>query len=180
MSKRIRIHYHRPGKGTIVYHEHLVLDREDVKVTLLRKWEEREEGEVREVKEDGRIILGAGAPIVWFVFPHAWRDIGRFHLADGTFTGWYTNFCLPTRIDGDDWHCDDLLLDHWLPVDGEPAWLDEDELADGVARGLIDAATERRIIEERAAVDRQLAAGTWPPAIAREIDLAAALEAVGE
>ncbi|MCH7875424.1 MAG: DUF402 domain-containing protein [Gemmatimonadetes bacterium] len=172
MAKRIRIHYYRPGKGTIVYHEHLVLDRPDVKVTLLAEYT----GD--EVYAGDQRILDAGAPIVWYIFPKEWRDIGRFHLSDATFTGWYTNLCVPTQVEGLDWKCTDLFLDHWLPVSGAPMWLDEDEFRLAVDRGLIDPATERRVLEERDRVDAHVAAGEWPPSIAREIDLAAALEAL--
>ena len=172
MAKRIRIHYHRPGKGTIVYHEDLVLDRQDVKVTLLAAYDGKA------VTANGAVILGPGAPIVWYVFPDEWYDIGRFHLSDGTFTGWYTNLCVPTEIAGEDWHCTDLFLDHWLGAEGDASWLDEDEFREAVNGGLLDAPTAERVVAQRASVDRKMAAGAWPPAITREIDLATARRTV--
>lgn len=172
MAKRIRIHYHRPGKGTIVYHEDLVLDRPDVKVTLLSEYDGRE------VTANGTVILGPGAPIVWYVFPNQWHDIGRFHLSDGTFTGWYTNLCIPTQIEGTDWRCTDLFLDHWLGVDGDARWLDEEEFRRATEQGSLDWATADRVMAERALVDQEIAAGNWPPTITWEIDLAHARRAV--
>lgn len=168
MSKPVRIHYHRPDRGTTVFEERLVLDRPDVKVTLLADYRGGDSyaGE--------RLILSAGAPIVWFVFPALWCDVGRFHLADGTFTGWYSNLRTPIRLAGDDWYCTDLFLDHWLPVSGPAGWLDEDELDAALRVGLLDQAMRQRIAGERTTLDAQLAAGDWPPAITREIDLAEA------
>jgi predicted RNA-binding protein associated with RNAse of E/G family len=169
----VRIHYHRPGRGTIVFHEDLVLDRPDVKVTLLREYA----GDA--ARAGNHRILDAGAPIVWFVFPHLWRDVGRFHLADGRFTGWYTNLRRPPRMDGADWHCTDLFLDHWIPADGGPAvWLDEDELAAARAQGLVTAEDTAGIAAERTALDRLTAVGQWPPDICREMTLAHALDLI--
>jgi predicted RNA-binding protein associated with RNAse of E/G family len=166
MPRSIRIHYHRPDRGTTIFVEHLVLDTPDVKVTLLDAYDGRD------AHAGDRLILSAGAPVVWFVFPRLCRDVGRFHLADGTFTGWYTNFRAPLRIEGGDWYCTDLFLDHWLPADGgTAAWLDEDELEAATRAGLMEPAHLPLIAAERTAVDRALADGTWPPDVARAIDL---------
>jgi predicted RNA-binding protein associated with RNAse of E/G family len=165
MAQRIRIHYHRPDRGTTVFEEHLVLDRPDVKVTLLETYEGSD------TFAGDRLILSAGAPVVWFVYPDLCRDVGRFHLADGTFTGWYTNLRAPIRMDGNDWYCTDLFLDHWLPADGSPGrWLDEDELTAARHAGLVSAADFEVVQRERAAVEAQLGSA-WPPAMACELDL---------
>ncbi|HEX9727521.1 MAG TPA: DUF402 domain-containing protein [Gemmatimonadales bacterium] len=173
MNDAVRIHYHRPGKGTTVYHEHLVLDRADVKVTLLTEYD----GE--EVRVDHTTILPAGAPIVWYLFPSEWRDVGRFHLADGTLTGWYTNFRLPIRLEGRDWSCTDLFLDHWLPVTGVPAWLDEDEYDAARRDGTIDRMTAARMATERHEIDRLVDGGQWPPDICRTLDLITVRQVAG-
>jgi predicted RNA-binding protein associated with RNAse of E/G family len=168
--KRVRIRYHRPGRGTVVFHEDLVLDRPDVKVTLLREYEGRA------AHACTRRILDPGAPVVWFVYPGLWRDVGRFHLSDGTFTGWYTNLRAPPALDGDDWTCTDLFLDHWIPADGGPAlWLDEDELAAAVAARLVSDGDARRIADERSTVDRLVQGGEWPPLLSKELTLERAL-----
>jgi predicted RNA-binding protein associated with RNAse of E/G family len=168
--KRVRLHYHRPGRGTVVFHEDLLVDRPDLKVTLLSEYDGRAAfaGE--------RVILDAGAPVVWFVFPHLCRDVGRFHLADGTFTGWYTNIRAPARFVGDDWQCVDLFLDHWVPAAGAPSWLDEDEFAAARAANLVSDVDARLVADERATVDRLVTAGAWPPPVAREITLDLARE----
>jgi predicted RNA-binding protein associated with RNAse of E/G family len=166
---RVRIHYHRPDRGTTVFDEHLVLDRPDVKVTLLEAYQGRD------AFAGNRLILPAGAPVVWFVFPGLCRDVGRFHLADGTFTGWYTNLRAPIRMEGADWYCTDLFLDHWIPADGSPGmWLDEDELEAARAAGLVTDAMLATVHAERTVVDGLVAARTWPPALACELALAEA------
>ncbi len=165
MTRRIELEYRRPGKPSTVYREWLVLDRPDVKVLLLDPYEGPP------VLLEEIVIQQRGAPIVWYVFPERWYDIGRFHLEDGTFTGWYTNLCRPTEIVGDRWIGRDLFLDLWQPVGGGHRWLDEAQLDDAVRRRLIDAPTRKRIQNERAMMELLLRDGEWPPPIARDIDL---------
>lgn len=174
MTATVRIHYHRPDRGTTVFVERLVLDRPDVKVTLLADYPGAD------AYAGDQLILSAGAPIVWFVFPDRCRDVGRFHLADGTFSGWYTNLRAPIRMEGVEWFCTDLFLDHWLPADGSPGqWLDEDELDAARRSGLLDKAELAIVEAERATIRSELGAGRWPPAVARDLDLADAWHALG-
>jgi predicted RNA-binding protein associated with RNAse of E/G family len=169
--KRIAYHYHRPGKGTTIFEERLLVDRDDLKITLLERYDGRR------VLAGDTVILEPGAPIVWFVFPGAWHDVGRFHLADGTFTGWYTNLCTPVVLDGARWSCDDLFLDLWTPAAGGPSvWLDEDEFATALATGALDSARGQRVREEQEWLKRQVAVGAWPPPATREFALADARE----
>jgi len=79
-------------------------------------------------------------------------------------------------MDGNDWYCTDLFLDHWLPADGSPGvWLDEEELDAARVTGLVSAADLGVVRRERAAVEAELHAG-WPPRLARELGLRGALE----
>jgi predicted RNA-binding protein associated with RNAse of E/G family len=173
MARRITYEYRRPGKPVTSYVEWLVLERPDVKVLLLDPYD----GPT--VTVDGKSILESGAPVVWYVFPDRWFDIGRFHLLDGTPTGWYTNLCRPPVVEGDCWIGNDLFLDLWQPLSGSAQWLDEDELADALRKRLIDTATHRRIKNERVMIELQLQQSSWPPAIARDIDLAQARALAG-
>jgi predicted RNA-binding protein associated with RNAse of E/G family len=161
----IHYHYTRPGKNVDVYDHWLLVDEANLKVLLMEEYA----GEPLSI--DGNTVAEPGSALLWFVFPDAWHDIGRFHLADDTFTGWYTNLCTPVDIDGDVWQSTDLFLDHWMAPDGRHAWLDEDELADAVAAGLVNGETQARVARERAGIQMQLDLGTWPPAEAMELDL---------
>ena len=168
MVPSINYEYRRPGKPATHFQEWLVLDRPDVKVLLL------EEYAGADVRVDRAPILASGTPVLWYIFPEKWHDIGRFHLSDGTLTGWYTNLCLPIQIGPDRWIGNDLFLDLWQPAEGKPQWLDEDELDQAVRSRLIDPATRRRIQNERAMIDLHVKQDAWPPPVARDIDLAQA------
>lgn len=169
MPRLIHYHYRRLGKSVTVYDEWLVADRPDTKVLLLESYAGKA------VQVAGHAVLDAGAPIVWYVFPGSWHDIGRFHLADGTCTGWYTNLTTPAEFkNSTNWACTDLFLDLWTPVSGPSIWLDEDEFAAAVSKGVIDKATERRAVAERQQISARVAAHDWPPRVAQEIDLAGA------
>jgi predicted RNA-binding protein associated with RNAse of E/G family len=168
VASKVRYRYRRPGKPTTVYDQWLVLDRPDLKVMLLDAYA----GDPLTV--GGATLLERGSPIVWFVFPEKWHDVGRFHLADGTFTGWYTNLTTPIEMTADDWSAGDLYLDLWTPASGLSVWLDEDEFEAAFKAKRLDAATRRRALNERAIIDLQVAGGDWPPPVTRDIDLAQA------
>ncbi len=69
----------------------------------------------------------------------------HFFRPDGSFHGWYVNLeqsrRTPLGLD-----VDDHFLDVWITPEGTVEWLDEDELAEAIDRGLIspaDAAAAR-------------------------------------
>jgi len=165
LSSLIHYAYHRPGKPSVVYQQWLVLDRPDVKTLFL----ERCAGPPLTV--GGAVIQEPDAPVIWFVFPDKWYDVGRFHLADGRFTGWYTNLTKPVEIRGDRWSATDLFLDLWTPASGQPLWLDQDELERATRERALDRATRQRVDNERALIDFQVKLAEWPPQITRDIDL---------
>ncbi|MEX0979613.1 MAG: DUF402 domain-containing protein [Gemmatimonadota bacterium] len=167
----IHIHYLRPPDREEVFHQRLLHDGPEGKVTL-----------ATDVPIDppvvihGEIALERGASAVWTTFPGRWHDIGRFHRADGTFTGYYANVLTPPEfLDGGVWRTMDLFLDVWLTPGGNAFLLDEDQLAEAVRRGWIDAATAERAREEAAAILSGIADGSWPPPIARKWTLERAL-----
>lgn len=165
MSRIIHYTYTRPGKGTETYEHWLVVDESDLKVMLM------EDYRGRRLTVDDETVAGPGSALLWFVFPDRWYDIGRFHLADDSFTGWYTNLCTPVAMEGDRWASTDLFLDHWTSLDGRQIWLDEEELASVTQAGLLDEVTQIRIREERTAIQAHLDAGAWPPQVAIDLDL---------
>src|SRR5690606_28200494 len=120
----------------------------------------------RPVVVDDRIILDEGSPAIWFTFPGAWHDIGRFHLPDGTFTGIYTNILTPVRfLDASRWETTDLFLDVWQPA-GRPArLLDEDEFEHAIARGWLDSESAHAARREAARILALAARNDWPPAL---------------
>lgn len=142
-----------------------------------------------------RTVLEPGAPVVWFTFPGAQHDIGRFHTADGAFTGYYANILTPVELDADPpvadtpndagpagieapdsdvWLTTDLFLDIFLDPDGRLHVLDRDELQEAAARGWIDRATAGRAELEANRVVESARAGRWPPPIVEAWPLARA------
>ena len=120
---------------------------------------------------DGRIVLEAESPVVWFTFRDAWHDIGRFHTADGAFTGFYANILTPveiTRGPVDRWSTTDLFLDVFLTAEGEARILDRPELEEAVRQGWVsDQMADRAEAEARRLVELARE-GEWPPALVRE------------
>jgi uncharacterized protein len=170
---RVRIHYRRLPDHEEIFDQRVVLERPDVIVTVTDPLDLLEP-----LREGDEVLLEPGARAVWLTFPGAWHDIGRFHLRDGTFTGYYANILTPVDLSapaGSEphvWHTTDLFLDVWLAPGGAARLLDEDELAGALSRGHIDAETAEQAQRE---ADRLLAlasTGAWPPPVAREWTLA--------
>lgn len=165
---QIEIHYRRPPARLDVFTQELVVDRPDLKVTLHERPPVATPLQVGE-----RVIFEPGAAIVWFVFPDRWYDLGRFHLRDDTFTGYYVNLIAPPQIHGRVWHMYDLFLDVWVEPDAAAFQvLDRDEFDEAVDRGWLDTATAQRARQELQALANRIRQGRWPPKAVREIDLA--------
>jgi predicted RNA-binding protein associated with RNAse of E/G family len=160
----VQIHYRRPPAREDVYEQKLVHDSAEVRITLARKI-----GVRGPLVVDGEVALEAGSDVVWFTFPGKWHDIGRFHRADGTFTGVYSNILTPPVFEpGEVWRTTDLFLDVWVPPSGRPRVLDRDEFEEAVQSGWIDGATSARALEEVERIVAAAAAGAWPPGIVQE------------
>jgi predicted RNA-binding protein associated with RNAse of E/G family len=173
MSSLVEIHYRRPPGRLQIFRQHLVWDAEDVKVTLARDMTFKQT-----MRIDGDVVLEDGSDVVWFTFPGLWHDIGRFHRADGTFTGIYANVIQPVEIDGPVWHTTDLYLDVWMGADGSLLLLDEDEFEEASGRELIDLPTATRVRQEADEILSAARGGTWPPAVVEEWTRERALEAL--
>jgi predicted RNA-binding protein associated with RNAse of E/G family len=157
----VHIHYFRPPDREEVFAQRLLLDAPHVKVTF-----------AEDLLFDppiliqGEVALETGSDAVWFTFPGLWHDIGRFHRADGTFTGIYANILTPPNIRTDGtWHTTDLFLDIWVPPSGELTVLDEDQLRDALDRKWISPGTARRAREEVGWIRERFQEGKWPPPV---------------
>lgn len=171
MKSSVTIDYHRLPNRVQRFEQTLVLQTTEFIVTYL------EEAQLdRPLLAGGRAILEPGAPVVWFTYPDEWHDVGRFHLADGRFTGVYANMLTPMRIHGSRWETTDLCLDIWLAPGGTVELLDEEELAEAVARGWIDEATAARARRQAARLIQESEVGAWPPPHVHEWTLERVLE----
>lgn len=156
------IHYRRLPDREEVFRQRRVSDAAEWVVTLLESAPLK-----RPVEVAGRVVLEAGAPVVWLTYPGRWYDIGRFHLRDGTFTGWYANILTPVRMQGDHWETTDLCLDVWAGADGRVEVLDEDQFAEAVERRWMDSATAAAAREHAETLALAARQGAWPPPEAR-------------
>lgn len=153
------IHYRRPPDRLEVFEQAVVDDDGGCVVTYLPSAQVR-----KPMRIGGRVVLEPGAPIVWFTYRgDVWHDVGRFHRADGTFSGIYANVLAPVRMDGARWETTDLFLDVWMDADGGVEILDRDEFDAALAAGWMDPRTAARALAqaERLCDDARL--GAWPP-----------------
>jgi predicted RNA-binding protein associated with RNAse of E/G family len=156
-----------------VFVQELVLDTPEVKVSLAR-----DVPFDPPIRIHDRVALEKGADAVWFTFPGAWHDIGRFHRADDSFTGIYANILTPPVMEPwGRWQTTDLFLDIWVDHDGILSILDEDQLEEAVQREWISRTLARRAREEAQGIRKKYEAGRWPPPVVEEWDLARARQA---
>lgn len=160
----VRIHYHRPPDRKDLFVQPLVHAADDVIVTYMPATPL-----ARPLRVDGEVVLEDGSPAIWFTFPGACHDIGRFHRADGTFTGVYANIITPvTFTSPTEWSTTDLFLDIWVGADGTIALLDEDEFIEALQNRWLDEGTAQAAREEAARLLELCTAGEWPPPVIEE------------
>lgn len=173
--KSVEIHYRRPPAREDIFRQTLVARRPDVVITFTER-----SGVPRPVHAGDKVILEPDGPAIWFTFPGLWHDIGRFHLADGTFTGIYTNILTPVHfLDPLTWETTDLFLDHWLDANGESMVLDEDEFEQAITEGWLDSDLEEATRAELERIERSVQAGNWPPRVVEEWTLERVRESLG-
>ena len=147
-----------------MFEQYAVADEGDAIVTLSARC-----GIPNPMIIDGAVALEPDSPVVWFTFPGRWYDVGRFHRANGEFTGLYANIITPVELETRlRWRTTDLFLDLWLGFDGKLHVLDEDELRAAEQSADIQpelAAAARREIER---LQEEWRRGEWPPAIVNE------------
>lgn len=172
----VRIHYHRPPDRDQLLVQRLVYEDPGVVVTLLESV-----SIAAPLHIAGQLALEPGAAIVWFTFPGEWFDVGRFHLADGTFTGFYADILEPVvAVAPHEWRAVDLFLDLWLDPHAAVHLLDEDELQEALERGWITPETGEAARHEAERLVALARTGAWPPAIAHEWTLERARAAIQE
>lgn len=180
MIRPLEIAYHRPPDHHQIYRQELIFESPAVQVSFQPAMPID-----RPMVIGGDVALEPGSPVVWFTFPGAWHDIGRFHDAEGRFTGLYANVLTPVELHRTSsgparWATTDLFLDLWHGVGRDPVILDEEEWAAAREAGHIDGDTAARARREADALRTGAASGAWPPAVVAEWTLVRTLRARGE
>ena len=169
----ITIRYGRIGKPLAIYRLYVLESRPDVVVTFQPRTPID-----RPIVVDGFTILEPRSPVIWFTYPNRSYDIGLFHRTNGASTGYYANILTPVEfINERSWATTDLCLDVWMPRHGDVQLLDEAELDEAEAGGLITKALADRARDEAAALMFASHVGGWPPRETQEWSLASALMA---
>jgi predicted RNA-binding protein associated with RNAse of E/G family len=172
----VRIEYLRPPDRKEVFIQKLLLDSPTVKVTLAE-----DVPFDPPIRIHGEIALEKGSDAVWFTFPGLWHDIGRFHLANGDFTGIYANILTPPILGPDgNWETTDLFLDIWIDPSGAFSILDEDQLLEAEEAGWVTATEARRARDEVEWIQQEHEAGRWPPPVVEEWTLDRARQSSSE
>lgn len=170
----VHIHYLRPPDRREVFTQRLLLDSPEVKITFAESVPFDPP-----IRIHGQVALEAGSDAIWFTFPGVWHDIGRFHLADGTFTGIYANILTPAVFKpGGVWETTDLFLDVWVSPEGEISILDEDQLQEAEQEDWVSPEQSRKAREEAERIRSAAAGGKWPPSIVEEWTLDRARKAL--
>lgn len=160
----VHIHYLRPPDRKEIFTQRLLLDTPEVKVTLAQNVPF--DPPIR-VKDE--VVLEQGSDAVWFTFPGLWHDIGRFHRADGSFTGIYANILTPPVIHPDGvWHTTDLFLDIWVDPRGKLTLLDEDQFLEALKAGAMSPQEGKRAEQEVEWIRGKHREGSWPPPVVEE------------
>lgn len=161
---RVTIHYLRPPDHLQTFRQPIIHQSPEAIVTFSRGVRVPSPMEL-----DGEVVLETGSDIVWFTFPRLWHDIGRFHDAEGAFTGFYANLLTPVEmLPGNIWRTTDLFLDVWMKPGRAPRLLDEDELQAALDGGAVESRTARRAREEARRILGRAGAGAWPPSVVHE------------
>lgn len=109
------------------------------------------------------LTLEPGATLLWYVFPGRPYEVAAFHAPGGALLGHYTNLIRPPEVGDQRWVVEDLYLDLWQPVDGEPVTLDRDELREAVEEGRLESDEARRVEALGAELRERARRGDWPP-----------------
>jgi hypothetical protein len=151
----VEIVYRRSPGDIKHFRQELLLDGEDVKITLQHGDEPGPEPP-------------RGAVLVWFTFPDRPHEVAAVYEADGRLRGYYANIVEPPRFDSPtSWQITDAFIDVWQPRGGEPEILDEEELREAEQAGWIDPAAAGRAREEAAQILERIRRRRWPPRVMR-------------
>ena len=115
--------------------------------------------------QNGETVLGDNFAAIWFVFTGLWYDVGKVYNLDNEWTGYYCDILKPVKrsinVAGklDCFEITDLFLDLWINPDGTYQIQDEDEFAEAVQNGAIDAKLETKAREVLTALIAEVEAG---------------------
>ena len=117
------------------------------------------------IVQNGKTVLADNFAAIWFVFTGLWYDVGKVYNLDNEWTGYYCDIMKPVKRDVDAagklncFEITDLFLDLWINPDGTYQIQDEDEFAEAIQNGAIDAELGRKARDVLAALIAEVEAG---------------------
>ena len=143
----VTLTYKRPPDRVNHFQQELLYLNDDVIVTSQRVKPSSP------IVQKGETVLADDFAAIWFVFTGLWYDVGKVYNLENRWTGYYCDIMKPVKRSIDvngklaRFEITDLFLDLWINPDGTYQIQDEDEFADAVQQGAIDAELERRSLE---------------------------------
>lgn len=123
-------------------------------------------------KTKGGVVL-AEPGYTWaiFLFPGRSYAVESIFDRNGAFVAHHVDLCRPLEETDGILSFLDLKLDLLIRADGGAAWLDQDEYEAEIAVGTISATWQKEVAETAAELDRQRAAGAFPPDVIRRFQI---------
>jgi GrpB-like predicted nucleotidyltransferase (UPF0157 family)/protein associated with RNAse G/E len=120
---------------------------------------------------DGKSVLSAGFPIVYFELIGKWFNIVKIRNMQGRHTGYYCDVTTPPKLleDGSV-ELTDLFLDLWVSPDLRYKVLDEDELEEALEKGWIEKQLYDRAKKELRKLVTLVERGRFPPKLVRQLE----------
>jgi hypothetical protein len=162
-APRVQVDVRRGPDRLDTFSQELLLDEPNLKITLQILGRD-----FPPTRIDSATSLRPDWLLIWYLWPERSYEVGAFFDARGTFRGHYVNLVRSPEF-GPRWTVDDLFLDVWVPANGAPVVLDEDELSEAVARGWVTAAEAEGVTRLAADIVARAAGSVgrlgrrWPP-----------------
>lgn len=117
----------------------------------------------RRKTKGGVVLAEPGYTWAIFLFPGRLYAVESVFDKGGAFVAHHVDICRPVEETDGVLSFLDLKLDLLIRADGESAWLDQDEYQAEIDAGTISQAWQKEVAEVAAGLDRQRAAGAFPP-----------------
>ena len=117
-------------------------------------------------KTKGGVVLAEpGFTWAMFLFPRRWYAVESVYDQRGRLVAHHVDICRPLEETDGMLSFLDLKLDLLICADGRASWLDQEEYEGEVAAGAIPPAWQTSVSDTVGALDRERAAGAFPPGV---------------
>jgi predicted RNA-binding protein associated with RNAse of E/G family len=122
----------------------------------------------------GKTVADNGYLAIWFIYKQRWYDIGKFYDRTRKWVGYYCDILKPVsrlmRGQCRTTTLTDLFLDLWMFPNGKYSILDENELADALAKNLISRTLAQQARRQMSSLIGLVQTGRFPPSSIKKIE----------